>query len=130
MQLWNHHLEKEGASMSRVYLIIASLILPALLACSPAAPSPAVDSTQTPATTPDSTQIPPSERVPRITIDELLGKINSHADILIVDSRIDVEEQYAAGHIPGAIPVSVSEITDGQWLPPANQNQEIIFYCT
>ena len=87
------------------------------------------DSTPTPATTPDSTsRTPPSERVPRITIDELLQKIESHADILIVDTRVDVEEQFAAGHIKGAIPVPLSKIMEGQWLPPADK--EIIFYCS
>jgi len=68
--------------------------------------------------------------VPRITIDELQQKINSHAGILIVDSRIDVEKLFADGHIPGAMPVPLSKITDGEWQPPADQNQEIIFYCT
>ncbi len=81
-------------------------------------------------TSPPSSSITPSERVPRIAIDELLQKINSQADILIVDCRIDVEKLFADGHIPGAVPVPLSEIIDGQWLPPANQNQEIIFYCT
>jgi 3-mercaptopyruvate sulfurtransferase SseA len=107
----------------------ASLMMLALVSCAPKAPSSAVDSTPTPVTTPDSAPvIPPSERVPRITIDELLQKIESQADILIVDSRLDVEEQFAAGHIKGAIPVPLSKIMEGQWLPPADQ--EIIFYCS
>ena len=117
--------------MSRACLMAASLMMLALVSCAPKAPSSAVDSTPTPVTTPDSTPvIPPSERVPRITIDELLQKIESQADILIVDSRIDVADQFAAGHIKGAIPVPLSTIMEGQWLPPADQNQEIIFYCS
>jgi 3-mercaptopyruvate sulfurtransferase SseA len=122
----------KGAGMRLAYLVVALLITLTAVACAPEAPSTApADSAPTPATTPDSTPaIPPSQRVPRITIDELLQKINSHADILIVDSRLDVEEQFDAGHIPGAIPVPLSKITDGQWLPPVDQNQEIIFYCT
>jgi len=68
--------------------------------------------------------------VPRITIDELLQKINSHADILIVDSRIDVEKLFDSDHIIGAIPVPLSAIMESTWLPPADQNQEIIFYCS
>jgi hypothetical protein len=119
------------ASTSRACLIAALLIILALLSCAPKTPSSAVDSTPTPVTTPDSTpRIPPSERVPRITIDELLQKINSHADILIVDSRIDVEKLFDSGHIIGAIPVPLSEITESQWSPPADLNREIIFYCT
>lgn len=112
--------------------IAALLITLISAACAPEASPPApVDSIPTPATTTDSTSdIPPSQRVPRITIDDLLQKINNHDDILIVDSRIDVEKLFAESHIPGAIPVPLSQITEGQWLPPADQNQEIIFYCT
>ena len=116
------------ASISRAFFIAAFLIILALPGCTPETQPSAVE--PTPATTPDSAPIPPSERVPRITIDELLQKINSHADILIVDSRIDVEKLFDSGHIIGAIPVPLSEITDGQWLAPAELNQEIIFYCT
>lgn len=118
----------QRASISRAYVITACLIILALLGCAPKVPSSAVE--PTPATAPDSAPIPPSERVPRITIDELLQKINSHADILIVDSRIDVEKLFDSGHIIGAIPVPLSEITESQWSPPADLNREIIFYCT
>jgi hypothetical protein len=115
--------------MSRACSIAALLIILALIGCAPETPSSAVDSTAATATTPDSTsRIPPSERVPRITIDELLQKINSHDDILIVDSRLNVEELFDADHIVGAIPVPLSKITEGQWLPP--EDKEIIFYCT
>ena len=115
--------------MSRACLVTASLIILALVSCAPKTSSSAVDSTPMPVTTPDSTPvIPPSERVPRITIDELLQKIESQADILIVDTRVDVEKQFAADHIKGAIPVPLSKIMEGQWLPPADK--EIIFYCS
>lgn len=117
------------ASINRTFFIAASLIILALLGCTPKVPSSAVEPTPAPATTADSI-IPPSERVPRIAIDELLQEINSHADILVVDSRIDVEKLFDSGHIVGAIPVPLSAIMEGKWLPPADQNQEIIFYCT
>ncbi|OGN93370.1 MAG: hypothetical protein A2Z75_08850 [Chloroflexi bacterium RBG_13_50_10] len=108
--------------MSWRYLIAATLMLLALFSCAPRTPGP------TP-TTPDSTPAtPPSERVPRLTIDQLLQKIESNADIFIVDTRADVEEQFAAGHIKGAIPVPLSNILDGQWIPPADK--EIILYCS
>jgi Rhodanese-like domain len=115
-----------------IYLVVALLIILTAFGCARKASSPApVDSGPSPATATDSApDIPPSERVPRITIDELLQKINSRSDILIVDSRIDVEKLFADDHIPGAVPVPLSTITDGEWLPPADHNQEIIFYCT
>ncbi len=119
--------------MSKVCLIVSTLIVLALFSCAPKAPdstpSLPIDSTPTPATTPDSTsRTPPSERVPRITIEELLQKIESNANILIVDTRVDVETQFDAGHIKGAVPVPLSKITAGQWIPPADK--EIIFYCS
>jgi rhodanese-related sulfurtransferase len=66
--------------------------------------------------------------VPRITIAGLLQKVESNADILIVDSRVDVEQEFDKGHIRGAIPVPLSQITSGQWIPPVGKNKEIIFY--
>ena len=119
--------------MSKFCLIVSTLILLTLFGCAPKAPvstpSLPIDSTPTPATTPDSTsRTPPSERVPRVTIEELLQKIESNADIIIVDTRVDVEEQFNIGHIKGAIPVPLSKITAGEWIPPVDK--EIILYCT
>jgi hypothetical protein len=89
------------------------------------------DSTPSPAALSEPTaRISPSERVPRITIDELLQKIKNNADILIVDVRVDVAEQYVIAHIKGAVPSSLERITSGQWIPPADRTREIILYCT
>ena len=109
--------------MSRIWLIAVLLTLVVLFGCAPETPGYSSDNNST-----ASSAIPPSARVPRITVDELLQKINTQADILIVDSRIDVEEQFATDHIKGAIPVPLDEILKGQWLPPSDK--EIIFYCT
>jgi 3-mercaptopyruvate sulfurtransferase SseA len=119
--------------MNRVCFLVSTLILLALFGCAPKAPdstpSLPIDSTSTPAATPDSTSgTPPSERVPRITKEELLQKIESNANILVVDTRLDVETEFDAGHIKGAIPVPLSKITEGQWTPPADK--EIILYCS
>jgi len=90
---------------------------------------PPEDSTSVTITTPDSVSgISPSERVPRVTVDELLQKIESNADIMIVDTRVDVETEFALGHIKGAVPVPLTEIISGQWIPSADK--EIILYCT
>jgi len=74
--------------------------------------------------------IAPSDRIPRITIDELLWKMSNGADIMIIDSRTDVGQQFESGHIKGAIPVPLVEITEGRWIPPADLNKEIVFYCS
>ena len=117
--------------MSWSYLAASVLILLALLGCAPIAPvsipSSPINSTPIPES---PSTIPPSERVPRITIEGLLQKIQSNASIVIVDTRVDVEEQFAAGHIKGAIPVPLSKIVAGEWTPPTELEKEIIFYCT
>jgi hypothetical protein len=115
------------------YLFALILVLLAMPGCSSIRPvsitSLPTDSAPAPSPTPESpSAIPPSERVPRITIEELLRKIQSNADIVIVDTRVDVEEQFPLGHIKGAISAPLSEITSGRWLPPAGK--EIIFYRT
>lgn len=114
------------------YMIALTVILLASFSCAPktpnSTPSPPIAPAPTPPTEPGSTSTPPSERVPRITVEELFQKIQSKADIIIVDTRVDVEEQFAIGHIKGAIPVTLAKITAGQWLPAADK--EIILYCT
>ncbi len=89
------------------------------------------DSTVPPTSTPsDNTTSTPSDQAPRISIEELLQKINSGADILLVDARRDVEEQFKIAHIKGAIAVPPDKITAGQWTPPPDLNKEIVIYCS
>ena len=66
----------------------------------------------------------PSELVPRLSVAELLGKMESNAEILIVDARPKVE--YDAGHIKGAVSAPLIVILEGQWVPPLEK--EVIFY--
>ncbi len=65
------------------------------------------------------------ERIPRITIDELLQKMADNSNILIVDTRH--ADQYEVDHIKGAISVPMDTILAGGWTPPADK--EIILYC-
>ncbi|MFC1988616.1 rhodanese-like domain-containing protein [Chloroflexota bacterium] len=71
---------------------------------------------------------PPSspEEVPRISKEELLQKIESGADILIVDMRSEAE--YLSGHIKGAFFIPFSTIVMEEWQP--HDNKEIILYCS
>ena len=119
--------------MGWYYLVALTVILLVSFSCAPKTsdytPSPSTAPDSIPTTEPGSTPVPsPSESVPRITVEELFQKIEDRADIIIVDTRADVEEQFPTGHIKGAVPVPLSKITAGQWLPPADK--EIIFYCT
>jgi 3-mercaptopyruvate sulfurtransferase SseA len=120
--------------MRRRYLVTSMLTLLALFSCAPTllpstAPTPPINPAPTPSTPPEATSIPPpSVQVPRMTKEELLQKIESNADIIIVDTRVDVETQFTIGHIKGAIPVTLAKIMAGQWLPPSDK--EIILYCS
>jgi hypothetical protein len=65
------------------------------------------------------------ERIPRITIDELLQKMADNSNILIVDTRH--ADQYEVDHIKGAISVPLDTILAGEWTPPLDK--ELILYC-
>jgi hypothetical protein len=67
----------------------------------------------------------PTELIPRITIEELLQKMDSNANILVIDTRD--KEKYDVDHIKGAISAPVATITEGGWTPPSDK--ELILYC-
>jgi hypothetical protein len=64
------------------------------------------------------------DEVPRVSIEYLLQKIESRADILIIDNR--GEASYNAEHIKGAVWIKTSEILGGLWEAPAGK--ELILY--
>ena len=53
--------------------------------------------------------------------------MKSSADILVIDTRVDVEVQFSQGHIPGAEIVTLSQFLVG-WAPAVSLNREIILY--
>jgi len=109
------------------YILASLLMLLALSGCA----AGAVNSTSPSSSTlSDNTTAAPSDLAPRMSIDQLLQKINSGADILIVDARRDVEEQFRTAHVKGAIAVPPDKITAGQWAPPPDLNREIVIYCS
>ena len=64
------------------------------------------------------------EQVPRISAVNLHQNIDGNTDILIVDTRgID---EYAAGHIQGAISAPLSRIEAGEWQTP--EGKQLILY--
>ena len=93
--------------------------------CAPACPTAPLTNPSTPSTEPSS-RPSPSEMVPRLTIDELKQKMESKADILIVDNRH--KEEYDVDHIKGAISVPLSVVIAGEWTFPLDK--ELIFYCS
>lgn len=118
---------------------IAVAMLIALVACTSMPVSPAVPGTAAepppetiaeppaPEETPILEPVRPTllEQVPRISIEELLVKMDSNANIVVVDTR--QEDQYSVDHIKGAVSAPLTTIVAGEWVPPVDK--EIILYC-
>jgi hypothetical protein len=102
--------------------IVFTVCLPNTVSDNQTAPDAVPEVGAPPPTEPSASLL---ERVPRITIDELLQKIADKSNILIVDTRH--AEEYEVDHIKGAISVPLDTITSGGWTPPADK--EIILYC-
>ncbi len=77
------------------------------------------------ADTGDEVKTPASrEEVPRVNINELQREVAEGGDILIVDNR--TRQEYAEGHIAGAISVPLPEIEAAEWQPP--EGKQLVFY--
>jgi len=115
-----------------VYIVVVITVLTATVGLSCLKPQsdvsvqitpPAPEKTPTSEPAPSPTLL---ERVPRISIEELLGKMEGNANIVIVDTR--QEDQYNADHIKGAVSAPLATIVAGEWVPPGDK--EIILYCS
>jgi hypothetical protein len=131
-------MKKKGVHMKKYCIIIMSILVCFILflvGCmrtktSPEpVPAPPPDSIVEPAPQPE-TQPSPTERVPRLTVEELLQKIEQNEDVLIVDTRKDVETAFQEGHIKGAVSVPFERIVSGEWVLPDDKDREIILYCS
>ena len=75
--------------------------------------------------TPEPAPVSPAEQVPYVTVEELLQKMDSRADVLVIDARL--KEYYDEEHIKGAISMPLSTIVAREFvLPPT---KEIVLYC-
>lgn len=61
-----------------------------------------------------------------MTMQELLQKVESNGNIIIVDTRKNVYDAFEVDHIIGAVPVPFDAIMAGEWLPPPSK--EVVFY--
>jgi 3-mercaptopyruvate sulfurtransferase SseA len=121
---------RKGVPVPVLVFLLGTLLL---VSCMPSTPGPAPEtepSTEAGQTQADTSLPSPSERVPRITVGELFQKMERGETILVVDTRVDVESAFEAGHIKGAVPVPLTKILDRQWVPDADTDTEIILYCT
>lgn len=64
--------------------------------------------------------------VPRISVQELRERLDSGADVLVVDAR--PAESYEEGHISGAVSMPLPELA--QRYNELSRTAEIVFYCT
>ena len=96
---------------------LTSAMILAAAACSPASPQNTGNFTGTPTE---------ASQVRRITDDELVQKMDSGKNLLVVDTRETFD--YVNGHIKGAISVPLQTILDKAWTPPSDV-AEIVFYC-
>lgn len=64
--------------------------------------------------------------VPRITAEELKGKLDRGIDVIIVDSR--GKDSFEQEHIKGAFSIPLGEMEERHNELP--KDKEIVFYCT
>jgi len=64
---------------------------------------------------------------PRITIEELAGRIRSGSAPAILDVRS--EGEFEDGHIPGAIHIPYGDLSDRMGELPVEQDGELVVYC-
>jgi phage shock protein E len=62
-----------------------------------------------------------------ITPSVLIARIESGSAPVVLDVR--TAEEYAAGHIPGAINISHTELSGRLWELEAHKNDEIVVHC-
>lgn len=64
---------------------------------------------------------------PQIATDELKAKIDKQEKVFVVDVR--TVEEYAAGHLPGAINVPPDQYNVIGGLLPKDKKYLVVFYC-
>jgi rhodanese-related sulfurtransferase len=66
-------------------------------------------------------------RLPQITADDLLGRLNSAQPPVLLDVRTTVE--YAGGHIAGAINIPHEQLPARAAELAAHRERDIVIYC-
>jgi len=110
--------------MSNPKITVTALLIAVIVAASAMLALGGCKSPPPPSATPGNATLT-TDDVPRMTIEELLQKIESGSDILIVDTQ--EKEEYDRAHIEGAVSVPYSVIAEGKWIP--SRDTEIILYC-
>ncbi len=79
------------------------------------------------ATEPAETTLPASRTYRQVTMDEALALMDREEDYIILDVRR--ADEFASGHIPGAINVANESIGTGEIPALPRKDQLILVYC-
>ena len=116
------------------FLLLAALLALAigLTACAPQAPAPTATpaTTITPEASPAATQEAaeaPKAEYRQLTAEQAKARMDSGDEVIILDVR--TPEEYAQGHIPGAVLLPVSNITSDALELLPDKSAEILVYC-
>ena len=125
------------------FILLAALLALAigLTACAPQAPAPTATpaATITPEASPAATQeaaeaqpAPEATAAPKaeyrqLTAEQAKARMDSGDEVIILDVR--TPEEYAQGHIPGAVLLPVSNITSDALELLPDKSAEILVYC-
>ncbi len=108
----------------RTTLLLFLALTIGLTACAPTASSP----TASPAPAqPSASALPRSEaEIPRVSVEEAKAALDAGLAILVDVRSADA---FAAGHLPGAKSIPLSEIERDPSSVPLSRNRWIITYC-
>lgn len=67
-------------------------------------------------------------KAPRITKEELLKKMESGEDLLVIDARNDADYLRSESRLPGAVRVSLEEIEG--FAATIEAQRQVVIYCT
>lgn len=67
-------------------------------------------------------------KAPRITKEELLKKMESGEDLLVIDARNDADYLRSGSRLPGAVRVTLEEIEG--FAATIEVQRQVVIYCT
>lgn len=97
----------------------------ALTGCQTAAPKP--EATQAPAAEEAATEPAKKGEYQKITAEQAKARMDSGDPLMIIDVR--TPEEYAAGHIKGAVNIPLDTIGEGTKETLKDLDQELLLYC-
>jgi 3-mercaptopyruvate sulfurtransferase SseA len=118
--------------MDRFFLLSLLWAIAVAAGCTAAVPQQSAVVTASPGSSPviETVNRPsPSDRVPRIGIEDLKKKMDGKAGYILIDNRS--ADEFQVDHIRGAVNITLAQILDGDYKISAGSlhSKEIILYC-